>query len=244
MTQLCATSMFTIVPAASAFAQDSHQHTETTPPEAASPRMPPEMMQMMQMMQKMHSGAMPRMAMMGGSFMAPGGKSAKVLGSYRFPKGRTQNDRCATEAVGPVCRRPTDECKSAKCCLQRNDERNDERSGCWLEQQEKMLTLQLDALKRSRAALEGLNAVLSDEQKRQLDELNLSRPGSEGAAALGFSCANLVFNSNHQNRNLRPVKWGGQRSICAAEILSRACRRWVIRDRGVPAASPVMSAVH
>ena len=40
-----------------------------------------------------------------------------------------------------------------------------------LEQQEKMLTLQLDALKRSRAALEGLNAVLSDEQKKQLDEL-------------------------------------------------------------------------
>jgi hypothetical protein len=40
-----------------------------------------------------------------------------------------------------------------------------------LEQQEKMLMLQLDALKRSRAALERLNAVLSDEQKKQLDEL-------------------------------------------------------------------------
>jgi hypothetical protein len=40
-----------------------------------------------------------------------------------------------------------------------------------LEQQEKMLTLQLDALKRSRAALEGLNAVLGDEQKKHLDEL-------------------------------------------------------------------------
>ena len=52
---LCATSMFAIVSAASAFAQDSQQHTETTLPEAVSPRMPPEMMQMMQMMQKIHA---------------------------------------------------------------------------------------------------------------------------------------------------------------------------------------------
>jgi hypothetical protein len=40
-----------------------------------------------------------------------------------------------------------------------------------LEQQEKLLTSYLEALKRSRSALEVLNAVLSDEQKKQLDEL-------------------------------------------------------------------------
>jgi len=40
-----------------------------------------------------------------------------------------------------------------------------------LEQQEKLLTLQLEALKRSRTALEGLHAVLSDEQKQRLDQL-------------------------------------------------------------------------
>jgi LTXXQ motif family protein len=39
------------------------------------------------------------------------------------------------------------------------------------EQQEKLLTLHLEALKRSRSALEALNSVLSDEQKKQLDEL-------------------------------------------------------------------------
>jgi hypothetical protein len=42
---------------------------------------------------------------------------------------------------------------------------------CALEQQEKLFTLQLEALKRSRAALEALSAVLTDEQKKRLDEL-------------------------------------------------------------------------
>jgi hypothetical protein len=40
-----------------------------------------------------------------------------------------------------------------------------------LEQQEKLQTLQLEALSRSRTALDGLNAVLSDEQKQRLDQL-------------------------------------------------------------------------
>jgi hypothetical protein len=40
-----------------------------------------------------------------------------------------------------------------------------------LEQQEKLQTLQLEAVKRSRTALEGLHAVLSDEQKQRLDQL-------------------------------------------------------------------------
>jgi LTXXQ motif family protein len=40
-----------------------------------------------------------------------------------------------------------------------------------LEQQEKMQTLQLEALRRSRTALERLDEVLSDEQKQRLDQL-------------------------------------------------------------------------
>jgi hypothetical protein len=173
----CATSMFAIVPAASAFAQDSHQHTETTPPEAASPRMPPEMMQMMQMMQKMHSGAMPRMAMMGGSFMAPVGAIQNVEGHIAFLKAELK----ITDAQQKTWDRFADALRAnAKALSAVSSEMMSEMMGgaakkmppvAQLEQQEKMLMLQLDALKRSRAALEGLNAVLSDEQKKQLDEL-------------------------------------------------------------------------
>ena len=44
-------------------------------------------------------------------------------------------------------------------------------AGARLEQQEKVLTLQLEALKRSRAVLDALSAVLADEQKQRLDDL-------------------------------------------------------------------------
>ncbi|MGE0733915.1 MAG: Spy/CpxP family protein refolding chaperone [Alphaproteobacteria bacterium] len=40
-----------------------------------------------------------------------------------------------------------------------------------LEQQEKMLSVRLDAVKRTRAALTGLVAVLNDDQKKMFDEL-------------------------------------------------------------------------
>jgi hypothetical protein len=166
---VCATSMFVIVPAASAFAQDPHQHAETAPPEAASPRAQPPMMQMMQ---KMHSGAMPRIAMMGGSFMAPGGTIRNIEGHIAF-----LNELKITDAQ----QKPWDQFADA---LRTNARElsvisSEMMSGAAkqtppvarLEQQERMLTLQLDALNRSRAALEGLNAVLSDDQKKQLDEL-------------------------------------------------------------------------
>ncbi len=48
--------------------------------------MPPEMMQMMQMMRKMHSGALPRTALMGGSPMMPGGIIQNVEGDLAFLK--------------------------------------------------------------------------------------------------------------------------------------------------------------
>ena len=44
------------------------------------------MMHMMQMMQKMHGGAMPRMALLGGSLMAPGGAIHNVEGHIAFIK--------------------------------------------------------------------------------------------------------------------------------------------------------------
>jgi hypothetical protein len=168
---LCATSMFTIVPAASAFAQDSHQHTETTPPEAASPRMPPEMMQMMQMMQKMHSGAMPRMAMMGGSFMAPGGTIQNVEGHIAFLKAELKMTDAQQKPWDQFADTLRTNVKALSAVSSEMMSGMMSGAAARLEQQEKMLTLQLDALKRSRAALEGLNAVLSDEQKKQLDEL-------------------------------------------------------------------------
>jgi hypothetical protein len=44
-------------------------------------------------------------------------------------------------------------------------------TGARLEQQEKLLTLELEAVKRSRTAIEALSAVLAEEQKKRLDEL-------------------------------------------------------------------------
>ena len=62
--------------------------------------------------------------------MAPGGTIQNVEGHIAFLKAENSKITDAQQKPwGPVRRRPTDECKSAKCCLQRNDERNDERSG-------------------------------------------------------------------------------------------------------------------
>jgi hypothetical protein len=109
----CATALLGMAQATSALAQEAHQHTETTPPAAASsatptsPSVPSRMMQampteMMQVMQKMHSGAMPRKAMMGASVMSPGGAIQKCRWSYRRSQGRTQNHRRPTEPMGAV----------------------------------------------------------------------------------------------------------------------------------------------
>jgi hypothetical protein len=113
------------------------------------------------------------MAMMGGSFMALGGTIQNVEGHITFLKAEIK--------ITDAQEKPWDQFADA---LRTNAKAlsavsSEMMSGAAkkmppvarLEQQEKMLTLQLDALKRSRAALEGLNAVLSDEQKKQLDEL-------------------------------------------------------------------------
>jgi hypothetical protein len=65
--------------------------TPTAPaPGESSPMMqgmPPEMMQMMQMMRRMHSGAMSRMALMGGPpEMMPGGTLSNIEGHIAFLK--------------------------------------------------------------------------------------------------------------------------------------------------------------
>jgi len=143
--------------------------------------MPPEMMQMMQMMQKMHSGAMPRMAMMGGAFMAPGGAIQNVEGHIGFLKAElkiTDAQQKPWDQFADALRTNAKTLGAASSEMMRGmmagvmggaDKKMP--ATARLEQQEKLLTLQLEALKRSRAALEGLNAVLSDEQKKQLDEL-------------------------------------------------------------------------
>jgi LTXXQ motif family protein len=182
---LCATSLLAIVPAASAFAQDAHQHTETTPPATASaatpasPRMPsgmtppPEMMQMMQMMQKMHSGAMPRMAMTGGALMPPGAAIQNVEGHIAFLKAElkiTDAQQKSWDQFADALRTNAKALSEAPGTMMGGADKKMPLATRF-EQQEKLLTLHLEALKRSRSALEALNAVLSDEQKKQLDEL-------------------------------------------------------------------------
>jgi hypothetical protein len=179
---LCAASMLAAVPAAPTFAQNAHQHTEATPHATASPATPASptmpsgmtlMPEMMQMIQKMHSGAMPRMAMMGGFLMMPGGAIQNVEGNIAFLKAELK--------ITDAQQKPWDQFADA---LRTNAKALSGEPGGMMggadkkiplaarfEQQEKLLTSHLEALKRSRSALEALIAVLSDEQKRELDEL-------------------------------------------------------------------------
>ena len=138
---------------------------------------PTEMMQMMQMMQKMHSGAMPRMAMMGESLMAPGGAIENVEGHIAFLKAELK----ITDAQEKPWDQFADALRTNSIALSAVSSEmmsgmmggadNKMPPAARLEQQEKLQTLQLEALSRSRTALDGLNAVLSDEQKQRLDQL-------------------------------------------------------------------------
>jgi hypothetical protein len=140
--------------------------------------MPPEMTQMMlpmmQMMQRMHSGAMSRMALMGGpSGMMPGGTLSNTEGQIAFLKAElkiTEPQEKAWDAFAEALRTNAKSLAAAPNPMM--GAMNPRLSaGARLEQQEKLLTSQLEALKRSRAALEALSAVLGDEQKKRLDEL-------------------------------------------------------------------------
>jgi len=156
---------------------------QTPPPPApgspgASPPMmqgmPPEMMQMMQMMQRMHSGAMSRMALMGGpAGMMPGGTLSNIEGHIAFLKAElkiTEPQQKAWDGFADALRTNAKTLAAAPNPMM--GAMNPKLStGARLEQEEKLLTLQLEALKRSRAALEALSAVLADEQKKRLDEL-------------------------------------------------------------------------
>ena len=164
---LFASAMLAIAAATSALAQDAHQHTETTPPAtaspatAASPSMPTEMMQMMQ---KMHTGAMPRMAMMGQSLVAPLKAELKITDAQQKQWDEFAD---ALRTNAKTLSAPS----SAMLGGMMGGADKKMLPAARLEQQEKLQTLQLEALKRSRTALEGLNAVLSDEQKQWLDRL-------------------------------------------------------------------------
>jgi hypothetical protein len=183
---LCVASILAVVPAAPVPAQTPSPQTGNAPPPAPSQGMPSGMMQMMpaemmQMMQKMHSGAMPRMAMMGGSLMAPGGAIQNVEGHIAFLKAElkiTDAQQKAWDQLADALRTNAKTLSAASGAMMGGmmagmmgaaDKKMP--PAARLEQHEKMLTLQLEALKRSRTALETLNAVLSDEQKKRLDEL-------------------------------------------------------------------------
>jgi hypothetical protein len=188
---LFATGILTVAPAAPAFAQTAHQHTETTPPVAGSPAtpaspgtpssmmqtMPPEMMQMMQMMRKMHSGALPRTALMGGSPMMPGGIIQNVEGHIAFLKAElkiTDAQQKSWDQFAEALRTNAKTLEGALTTMMKGMmEGTDKKDSlaARLEQEEKVLALQLEGHKRSRAALEALTAALSEEQSRQLNEL-------------------------------------------------------------------------
>ena len=188
---LCASAMLAMAQATSALAQDAHQHTEATPPAAVSPAtpaspgtpsgmpqtMPTEMMQMMHMMQKMHSGAMPRMAMMGMSIMTPGGAIQNVESHIAFLKAElkiTDPQQKQWDQFADALRTNGKALSAAYGAMMSAMMGGADKKmppAVRLEQQEKLQTLQLEALKRSRTALERLDEVLSDEQKQRLDQL-------------------------------------------------------------------------
>ena len=178
---LCVAALAAFAPASPAPGQTDHQHTGDPAPAAPSQGMPSGMMQMMQMMQKMHGGALPRMTLLGGSLMAPGGAIHNVEGHIAFIKAELN----LTDAQ----QKPWDQFADA---LRTNAKllSGEALVRLWqtlggmmggadtkmplaarLGQQEKVLSLHLEALKRARAAFEGLNAVLSDEQKKQFEQL-------------------------------------------------------------------------
>ncbi len=172
---LCGATMLAVASTTSALAQ-------TSAPPAPSSGMPPGMMQMMppemmQMMQRMHGGALPRMAMMGGSPMAPAGAIQNVEGHIAFLKAElkiTDSQQKPWDLLAEALRTNARQLSATPGTAMGGmmgaaDKKMPLASR--LEQQEKLLALQLEALKRSRTALEALNAMLSDEQKKLLDEL-------------------------------------------------------------------------
>jgi hypothetical protein len=188
---LCASAVLAMAQATSALAQDAHQHTDTTPPAAASPAtprspsmapgmpqtLPAEMMQMMQMMQKIHNGAMPRMAMMGVSIMGPGGAIQNVEGHIAFLRAElkiTEPQQKQWDQFADALRTNAKALSAVYGALMSEMMGGADKKmplAARLEQQEKLQSLQLEALKRSRTALDGLYAVLSDEQKQRIDQL-------------------------------------------------------------------------
>jgi phytoene dehydrogenase-like protein len=131
----------------------------------------------MQMMQKMHSGAMPRMAMMGASLMTPGGAIQNVEGHIAFLKAElkiTDAQQKQWDQFAYALRTNATALSAAYSGMMSGRMGGVDKKMppmARLELQEKLQTLQLEALKRSRTALDGLNAVLSDEQKQRLDQL-------------------------------------------------------------------------
>jgi hypothetical protein len=131
---------------------------------------PPEMMQMMQ---KMHGGSLARMTMMGGSFMPMGGAIQNVDGHIAFLKTElkiTDAQQKSWDQFADALRTNAKALSGAPGAMMGGADKKMPPAARF-EQQEKLLMLHLEALKRSRSALEALNAVLNDEQKKQLDEL-------------------------------------------------------------------------
>jgi len=130
--------------------------------------------EMMQMMQRMHSGAMSRMALMGApAGMMPGSSISNVEGHIAFLKAElkiTDPQQKAWEEFADALRTNAKALAAAPNPMM-GAMNHKLSAGARLEQQEKLLTLQLEASKRSRTPLEALSTVLADEQKKRLDEL-------------------------------------------------------------------------
>jgi hypothetical protein len=174
---LCVAALAAFAPASPAPGQTDHQHTGDPAPAAPSQGMPSGMMQMMQMMQKMHGGALPRMTLLGGSLMAPGGAIHNVEGHIAFIKAElnlTDAQQKPWDQFADALRTNAKLLSGAPSTMMGGMMGGADTKmplAARLGQQEKVLSLHLEALKRARAAFEGLNAVLSDEQKKQFEQL-------------------------------------------------------------------------
>lgn len=173
---LCVAALAAFAPASPAPGQTDHQHTGDPAPAAPSQGMPSGMMQMMQMMQKMHGGALPRMTLLGGSLMAPGGAIHNVEGHIAFIKAElnlTDAQQKPWDQFADALRTNAKLLSGAPSTMMggmmgsghENAARGSARAAG------KGALTASGGLKRARAAFEGLNAVLSDEQKKQFEQL-------------------------------------------------------------------------
>jgi hypothetical protein len=163
-----------------ALAQDEHKH-DAQPAKPAQPGTQDHaqngMMGMMQTMQMMHGG-MPHMRMMGDAGtggMMMGGPIRHVEGHIAFLKTElkiTDAQKAAWDAFADTLRANSKRMNHMQTMMGASGTRT---LATRLEAHEKAITARLETIKATRNALAKLVAVLSDDQKKKLEELTTAR---------------------------------------------------------------------